>query len=591
MKSLLRLIRGLFHDLERLHPGVSGLDRDLQTIEARVEEEGEGFLSVALPAYGKSFDQALATGRIANIAGFKRVRGGQIPRFLSGIVSNIFDTKTGLLMDSPSVECILSIRQICYLCKKYLPSDSRASTLETQAKKDFEKTEAQIIGLFPPDLDLLGRVASFCLVDLERVNEFKGRHGPGAVFEGYSPNQKWDQLYRRLVDYDDRLMSLGYDIQAFAWNPILEEESSNSTALDTCSRLVTVPKSCSALRTITVEPSANQFMQQALNSVLRTEIRKCPILSRCLNLDSQKPNQQLALEGSLHRTWATMDLSSASDLMSNELVHAVFRKFPNFLGMMQRSRTPETVLSEDLTMSLKKYAGMGNATTFPVQSIVFAIIAITAITSSSKRLTSEKVRNAAKCVRVFGDDIIIKTEHYARVAEWIEFCGLKINRGKTFSEGNFRESCGVDAYMGVDVTPVYLRHDPQVTSTEPNRLASLVSTSNQLWLRGYYRCSDVLKKVVEKALGPLPLVSNTSSGLGWQTRQNAVTYQRWSRHLHRPELKTYVPTPIRRADKLDGYPALMKFFHSPRNGEYDPEHLSSSVRKFQLKLRKRWVHG
>lgn len=590
MKSLLGLIRSLFHDLERLHPGVSGLGRDLLTIEARVKDEGDGFLSVALPAYGKIFDQSLANGRMASVPGFSRVRNGQIPRFLSGIVSHVFDSKTGLLKDTPATDCILTIRQLSYLCKKYLPRDDRASTLTRQALDDFKKTEAEIRVLFPPDLERLGRVASFTLPDLERVLEFKGRHGPGAVFEGYSSNQKWSDLYHRLVDYDDRLMMLGYDLQAFAWNPGLHDEPANTSSPDRCSRLVTVPKSCSALRTITVEPAVNQFSQQALNATLRREIRRCHILSRCLNLDSQVPNQQLALEGSRLRNWCTIDLSSASDLMSNELVHAVFANFPRFLEMMQAFRTPDVKL-ENSVLHLKKYAGMGNATTFPVQSIVFAIIAITAITSSEKFLTNEKVRNAARCVRVFGDDIIVKTEHYSRVADWIDFCGLKINRGKTFSEGNFRESCGVDAFDGTDVTPAYLRHDPDVTSTDPNQLASLVSTSNQLWFRGYYEASNYLKGCVENAIGKLPLVPIDSSGLGWHTRQNVTSFQRWNKDLHRFELRTYVPTPIRRSDVLDGYPALLKFFHSPRIGEDDPNHLRSSVRKFQLKLKKRWVQA
>lgn len=591
MKSLLRLIRGLFHDLERLHPEVSGLDRDFVTIEARFEDEGDGFISVALPSFGKSFDLGLSTGRMSNVAGFKQLSNGAIPRFLSGMLRHVFDAKTGLLLDNPSVECINSIRQACYFGKKYLPTDDRALELNRQALDDFEEVDTQISGLFPADLDRIRHVASFTLLGLERTLELKGRHGPGAVFEGLSPNQKWSELYHRLVDFDDRLMHLGYDIQAYAWNPTLMPESSDTATSDRCSRLVTVPKSCSALRTITVEPVLNQFSQQALNEHLRTEIRKCFILSRCLNLDSQVPNQLLALEGSRSRTWCTMDLSSASDLLSNELVKTVFSHFPIFSEMMQRFRTPDVSLGEDRVISLKKYAGMGNATTFPVQSVVFAIIAITAITSREKFLSSGKLRRAARCVRIFGDDIIIRSEHFSRVADWITFLGLKINQGKTFSTGNFRESCGVDAYRGIDVTPVYLRHDPEVTSKKPNQLASLVSTSNQLWLKGYYRCSNEIRKIVEEALGPLPLVPSNSSGLGWHTRQNVTSLQRWSESLHRFEFRSYVPIPIRRKDKLDGYPALLKFFHTPRVGEEDKDHLSSSVRKFHLKLRKRWVQA
>jgi len=95
MKSLIGLSRSLLHDLQRLHPEVKGLDRDLQTIEARIESEGIGFLSIALPAFGKALDQSLASGRMAHIAGF--ARNGEIPKFLQGILVHVFDPKTGLL--------------------------------------------------------------------------------------------------------------------------------------------------------------------------------------------------------------------------------------------------------------------------------------------------------------------------------------------------------------------------------------------------------------------------------------------------------------------------------------------------------------
>lgn len=61
MKSLLRLLRSLLTDVKRLHPEVRGLDRDLLTIEARVEHEGIGFLTIALPSLGKRLDTSLSS--------------------------------------------------------------------------------------------------------------------------------------------------------------------------------------------------------------------------------------------------------------------------------------------------------------------------------------------------------------------------------------------------------------------------------------------------------------------------------------------------------------------------------------------------
>jgi hypothetical protein len=283
-------------------------------------------------------------------------------------------------------------------------------------------------------------------------------------------------------------------------------------------------------------------------------------------------------------------LSSASDRLSLQVVKEAFAKRPRFLEALLASRTPCVELSKQSKLTLKKFAGMGNATTFPVQSMVFACLAYTAITQSEKHLTSEKVRNAARYVRVFGDDIIIRTEHYQVVADWIHSFGLKINQGKTFKDGYFRESCGVDSYKGHDVTPVYLRRDPDVASTDPSAYASLVSSSNQLWLKCYYETSNYLRRICDE-LHELPLVPDDSPGLGWHTRRNVSTCQKWSRTLHRFEVRTYVVVGSRRVDELDGYPALLKYFHHPELGRDDPTHLSASVRRFNTKLRRRWVQA
>lgn len=589
MKSLLGLSRALLTDVKRLHPGTKGLDRDLQSIEARVENEGNGFLSVALPAYGKALDQSLATGKMAYIPGF--ARNGEIPKLFSGILCHVFDTKTGILKDNASVECILTLRQLCYLFKKYLPNDTRKEVLEFRAEKDFKDTELSIRSVDKFRLDVFGRVCTLLLPQLDEFLEAECRHGPGAVLEKFSSNQKWSEVYNRLLDFDDRLLSVGYDLPASLLGKVPSERSPQCDLLGLCARVVFVPKSSSALRTITVEPCMNQFVQQGLNDVLRREIRNCAVMSNALALNSQVPNQVLALEGSRHGKWATVDLSSASDLLTTEVVCKAFEKRPRFLAALLQVRTPSVMLPNYGKLALQKFAGMGNATTFPVQSFVFAALAITSIVSERETLSLRLLRNAAKCVRVFGDDIIIRTEHFPRFADWINFFGLKINQGKTFSVGYFRESCGVDAFTGVDVTPVYLRCDPDVTSKDANALLSLVSTSNQLFMRCYYSTSDWLRTRVENVLGTLPLVSRTSQALGWHTRKDVRSNSKWNHYLHRHEIRAYVPIPLRKRDILDGMPALMKFFHMPRLAEYDLTHLEYSPHKFRINLRQRWVQG
>lgn len=587
MKSLHGLLCCLFADLKRLHPDVVGLDRDLLTIEARIKDEGTGFLASALPAFGKAFDQSLARGRMAHVPGFARNKS--LPRFLEGLTSLVFCAKTGRLLDSPQMDCILSVRQVCYLFKKLYPDGSRLENLEFSTRQDFVDVDASIGAVAPFRLDALKRVCRFILSDLDEFVELDCKHGPGAVFEGCTPNQKWLEMHRGLLEFDHRLMDAGYDLPAGILADDLPATNPNEDDLSTgCARLVTVPKSFSALRTITVEPCLNQFVQQGYNAWLRDCISRCRVLRQSLTLADQRPNQELALAGSRTGEWCTIDLSSASDLLSLQTVEAVFAHYPRFLKGIMGCRTPEVDCGYT-KIRLKKYAGMGNATTFPVQSVVFATIAMVAILGSTKELNYEKVVRASRNVRVFGDDIIVRSEHFRDVADWITCFGLKINRSKTFFEGNFRESCGVDAYGGTEVTPMYLRHDPGRLCAEPSSVESLVSSSNQLWLRGYYQSAEFLRHTVESSVGRLPLVRRNSAGLGWHARFDEYEVQRWHPMLHRFEVRTVVHVPLRRHDVLCGVPALLKFFHKPPLVEMEESHLRVSVRRFRKSLRRRWV--
>jgi len=589
MKSLLIILKSLLDDFERLYPGVKGLDRDFVTIKARVENEGYSFLTVALPSFGKALDKSLDEGRFCHPLGFKLDPKGSLPRFLSGLTANVFDAKTGLLLDNASGESVKILRELCFVFKKMGLSSSREEILDKQAKNSFFACDRSIISLPLDKIGFYRHVCSFVLPNLDRFDTLKCKHGPGAVAEGYTPNQKWLGIYRGLSEFDHRLMSSGYDIWSFSKFQAVDEPLVQSSSCG-LARLVTVAKSSTSRRTITVEPLISQFVQQGLNNHLRREISKDPILSLCLALETQEPNQKLALESSRTREFSTLDLSSASDLLSNELVKETFAKRPRFNSLSQSCRSDR--IDSFPEQSLQKFAGMGNALTFPVQSTVFALIAISAILFKKGSLPSYKdVVRTASTVRVFGDDIIVKTDQYHQVVDWLTSFGLKVNQSKSFTKGNFRESCGVDAWNGINVTPLYLRHEPGVTSITPNAIENFVSISNQAWLRGLYKFSSTLKDYVEKSLRRrLPLVSSRSSSLGWHNRQEAFEFQRWNKNLHRFEVKGLVGQSRERNDQLDDYAALLKFFHTPLLGR-DDGHLQKSDRRFTLSHRTRWVHA
>lgn len=605
MKSPIILLRSLLHDCKRLESSVKGLDRDIITIEGRFKNEGYGFLAVALPTLGRALQQGLSSGRFCCPSGFKTIRKGTIPVILQGMFSEVFEPLTGLVREEVNFGTLRNLYQVLFLFKKVKLSDESNDKLHLKAVASFFENDKVAIQVTFPEREVyrLRAVSRFMMPKL-RLNNYgliKMKHGPGAVKERLKTNQKWLAVAESI--FRDSFDTVGYEYDTFATSldSLLSSGSNGMSAYAiplqsfdygpsrSSARLISVPKDSSSNRTITVEPLLNQFIQQGMNTILRDNILKCDILRQCLTLSDQTKNQHLALEGSRTGEWSTIDLKAASDLMSMSLVDVIFSSFEDFKLRMVDCRT-QKVDNDGVTISLGKFAGMGNALTFPVQSIVFAVIAMTAILDSqNKNSTKRNLMQASRHIRVYGDDIIVRAKYAHCVVHWLTLFGLKINERKSFLVGNFKESCGVDAYKGVDITPIYIKPRPDQTSTEPNAIASLVSFSNQCWLAGLYQTSACISKDVEERIGySLPLVSRNSGTLGWHSRQDASYATRWCSKLHQMLVRAPIVLSKSKKDPLDGWAALLKFFHVPLIGR-PLNHLQSTSARFQLRIVKRWV--
>mgnify|MGYP001149747886 CR=1 FL=1 len=598
MKSPARLLRSLISDIIRLQPGVRGLERDLVTLEKRYQKEGFSFLSKALPALDAQLLAGIESGVFACPRHFKRVPGGSIPRLFSGMICEIFDSVTGVLKEDASVEALTSLHQVLNLFNKAIVDSAESDKLDRIAKDDFIATDASVREEFPQDLMFVARrVASYVLPNL--VGNFdRSRHGPGAVYEGARANSKYKHVFdaairtsdHQLTDYTtigilDRIdlssipdIDMNGQLSLFSYT-----EPSGCIA-----RLVTVPKNSTARRTITVEPVLNQFVQQGLRETLLSNIDKCSILSQCLALRRQDLNASLALSSSLDGEYATIDLKSASDLLSNKLVKDLFSSKHDFINEVMRCRTP-LVEVDGKVISIKKFAGMGNALTFPIQSVCFAIVAIAgALLYGGKFPTYRNVKRAATRIRIYGDDIITHKTITSSVVQGLQSVGLIVNTKKSFADGDFRESCGVHAYKGVDIVPVYLRTIPLPLGLDHKDLVSLVSTANQLFDRCYYKAAAYIERCVESYLGRLPYVPNDAGVLGWHTRQQHREYHRYNPWLHRYETLVPVATSRKVRDVIDGYPALLKCLTTPLIGR-SPGHLEWVPRRYSIRIRPRWV--
>lgn len=623
MKSPVVLLSSLLHDVKRLEPGVKGLDRDLHTIKVRFENEGYGFITVALPTLGKALDRGLADGKYTCPSGFSTK--GALPKFLSGLLCAVFDIQTGTILDNPCIRSVKLYREITLMFKKLTYSDSREEILHKKAVSEFMACDNELsIDISSTEMDhYIVPVSRMILLGLNLFDPrtIQAKHGPGSVAESHSPNQKWRGVLSDLVKHFRDAEDFGFD--TFIYESIDDGHSSRmliKSSGDPCdtptgiAKLISVPKSSTARRTITMEPVLKQFFQQGLNTVLRSAIDRCSVLRGCLALTSQERNQVSCLEGSRTGKIATVDLSSASDRLSLLLVEKIFASKTVFLDSLKRSRSSRIKIDES-EHEMLKFAGMGNATTFPVQSITFAVLAICSILSYDKLRPSYKnVKRASRLLRVFGDDITIPTQYVASLDTWLTFYGLKINHKKSFSTGFFRESCGVDAFHGRDVSPLYVQYLPGLLQSKSDLVPHLVSVSNRLWDRCLYESSNSVRHMVEDLVGPLPLCSKYSGGLGWHSRVDTNIAHKWDGKLQQFVFRTLIVKGTRSDDPLDGRAALLKSLISlearcnidpldqvqERNVPQDPRqvrhatvpdkrNLQSSPKRFRNRLRRGWL--
>ena len=615
LKSLTTLLEALNQDLRFWsNSGVSHA-RDGKTVRARIEYEGLSFLTITLPTFGQDFDRSLARKSIdsSSFAGF--AKKGPIPNFMSGMVSRVFDTRTGTLLDNPCVGSIDGVRQMSYLFKKinaecspkrerlalrkYIECD-RAIRDPYEIPEHYKKNFYEVLFWVSLDLSYADEsVKNFMLLP---------KHGPGAVAEGTTPNKRWDfqRWHQRLEDY---FPYTEYAIANLGWLDNLETAEFATQEEEQPIRVVTVPKTMKGPRVIGIEPSCMQYAQQAAARALIDALSR-GILGPVLPFRDQTRNREAALQGSKTGNISTIDLSEASDRIPNTLVRKIFQEHRYLGGLLQSSRSGQATVKisdrhEPETIQLQKFASMGSGVCFVVEALVFALICLAAMhTHYGVPVTRASLRRYARRLLVFGDDIIVPKAVTPTVIDALEAFGLKVNRAKTYSEGNFRESCGMDAYDGVPVTPVYLRSFAPSDRRDLVAIASWNSTANQFLLKGYWATCDHIRKKLEK-LVPLPYGSANAgyvSRLSFSEIHNQGLEGRYDTSIQGYKVKALTAKAVYRDDKVSDGSALMKCLASMHLGPpltnqestmpdpvgYDKEHLTRSARHGAAAFESRW---
>jgi len=185
---------------------------------------------------------------------------------------------------------------------------------------------------------------------------------------------------------------------------------------------------------------------------------------------------------------------------------------------------------------LRKFASMGSALTFPIQSISFYIICVAAGVLAENADVGDWKR-LGRQVRVYGDDLIVPVSWMPFVEQLLKRLFLKVNRAKTFTEGNFRESCGTNAYAGHSVSPGQILHfyDESKLST----LQGVVDSSNNLFAKGFERTAQYLVSPVAPAIRKLipdVAIGAESFGLWSAMGFSSSARNRWNQDLHRWEV-------------------------------------------------------
>ncbi len=219
------------------------------------------------------------------------------------------------------------------------------------------------------------------------------------------------------------------------------------------SRLTTVPKNETTVRTIAIEPSGNMCLQLAAGMYLENALRRIG-----LDIRTQQPkNKAMAKRGSLTGGLATIDLKSASDLIGTDLVRLLFPS--EWVGLMMQLRSPSTELPDGRRLELSMISTMGNGFTFPLMTLILCSLIYALRRSRGGPFRYIDWSDTA----VFGDDIIVPVTEYEGLVVVLESAGFVVNTDKSYFAGPFRESCGGDYYLGYDVTPFYVKSLAETT--------------------------------------------------------------------------------------------------------------------------------
>jgi len=583
----------------------------LGKVERRYRSEGLGFLTKTLPRLGKHLDQAL-TGTIkmnATSVGFDTLPDSKLPRFLGELFRLIFQ-HDGSVLPNPDASCVETIRLICYPFGKYekpYREDQEQQVIEAFKKAEMDLSElspkiasmrlswldynrrqrwnvgpsGSKIPLLDPSLHRIPCVINGARKLLAKLFESLDptdiipRHGPGAVAtkQRLSEKFRWTNVSHRITDFyplDEYFhVSLGHVCDRM--------DSFNAVeSADLSAKVILVPKDSRGPRLISCEPVDFQWVQQGLRSSIYRLVERHPISRWNVFFTDQNPNRRGALLGSSTERYSTLDLKEASDRVHLDLVRLLFPE--RLLGYLEACRSSSTVLPSGEVLQLQKYAPMGSALCFPIMALTIWAL----LTAHSPNA------DTSDGILVYGDDVIVPTAYAESAMAILEEFGLKVNRSKSCTQGPFKESCGMDAFKGVDVTPVRIR-TVWDESPRPDVYTSWISYANSFYDRRCYATHEYIVSRLEAVYGPIPsedmfdtcpslqakgvdkeeisqeTLSRPCPCLRGVSADRRMFKRRWNAGLQKLQYKVRVVHSPSVHQTIDGWSMLLRYFTEAQN--------------------------
>jgi hypothetical protein len=307
----------------------------------------------------------------------------------------------------------------------------------------------------------VGREAATKIVSIYRT--------VGGFHTNQVPIYESRMFLRKMEDYRDYLRKGGHKVTSVA---------------------VSVPKNYKKNRMIAKEDPYASWCMKAFVDVLYDIFKTFSPYCDCIDLEDQSRAQKLCLASSMTDNLddvCTIDLTSASDSISLNLLLTILpNEVSKWVSALRSERFclfDDCVKGKNKTYTTHMACTSGQRQTFLLESLLFLDVAIVghdranclmALPKRCRKTLGKKkhimLRHTDR-INVYGDDIEVPRFAFDSVITLLERLDLIPNREKSFDQ-NYLESCGVEAYWGIDMTTRYFPRKPLTTNLAGDRLTA-----------------------------------------------------------------------------------------------------------------------